>query len=293
MTQRKPKMQKYTVKEFFKDFPDEDTCLDWLKNHLYPNGIHCEKCEKVTNHYRIQSRKSYSCEFCGNHVHPMAGTIFEKSSTSLQLWFYAVYLMSSTRCGISAKQLERELGVTYKTAWRMFRQIRSMLEEENGPFSGEVEVDESYFGGRTRGGKRGRGAPNKTAVAGVVERGGRVYAKTIPDVKAKTLMPIIRERVLPKAIVYTDELRSYNPVAQHGYAHRRIHHAEKIYVMGSTHTNTIEGFWSLIKRGISGVYHAVSGKYLQAYLNEYSFRYNHREDITPMFWTFLRQVKAV
>lgn len=286
----KPKMQRYTVKHFQKDFPDDDTCLEWLKNHLYPNGIHCEICQEVTKHYRVQSRKSYSCEFCGNHVHPMKGTIFEKSSTSLQSWFQAIYLMSSTRCGISAKQLERSIGVTYKTAWRMFRQIRSMLQEEVGPFSGHVEVDETYHGGRTKGGKRGRGAPNKTPVVGAVERGGKVVAKVVTDVKAATLMPFIKEKVLPKATVYTDELMSYNTVAYSGYSHRRIHHAEKVYVMGDVHTNTIEGYWSLIKRGISGVYHAVGQPYLQSYLNEYSFRYNRREDITPMFWSFLRQV---
>lgn len=290
MQQRKPKMVKYTVQDFFKDFPDDDTCLEWLKNHLYPNGIYCQNCEKITSHYRVKSRKSYSCEFCGNHVHPMAGTIFEKSTTKLQLWFYAVYLISSTRCGISAKQLERELGVTYKTAWRIYKQIRSMLEEDVDPFSKEVEVDETYVGGRRKG-KRGRGAEGKTAVVGVVERGGKVVAKTVPNVKSKTLIPIIKEKVLPKTTVYTDELRSYDPVSLYGYAHRRIHHAEKIYVMGDVHTNTIEGFWSLLKRSISGVYHAVSQKYLQTYLNEYCFRYNRREDITPMFWSFLRQIK--
>jgi hypothetical protein len=142
----KTKMQTYTFEQFNAEFGDDETCLEWLKNYLYPNGIHCVKCGKVTAHYRIASRPSYSCQFCGNHVHPTAETIFHKSSTSLRTWFYAVYLMSSTRCGISAKQIQRETGVTYKTAWRMFKQIRSMLNEDV-KLRGSIEMDETFFGG--------------------------------------------------------------------------------------------------------------------------------------------------
>ncbi len=123
----KPKMKKYTIKDFQKQFPNDDVCLDWLKDYLYPNGIFCETCQAITSHYKVAKRKSYSCQNCGHHVHPTADTIYHKSSTPLTSWFYAIYLMASTRCGISAKQLERELGVTYKTAWRMFKQIRTML----------------------------------------------------------------------------------------------------------------------------------------------------------------------
>src|SRR5438105_9428389 len=158
---RKPKMRKYTKKDFDKKFPDDATCLEWLKSYLYPEGIFCEKCKRVTKHHRVVSRPSYSCDYCGHHVHPTADTIFHKSPTPLTTWFYATYLMASTRCGISAKQIERESGVTYKTAWRMFKQIRSMLDEEidpiGGPESKGIEMDESYFGAkRKRGNKRGR-----------------------------------------------------------------------------------------------------------------------------------------
>ena len=287
----KVKQQKYTLLDFEKQFPNEDACLEWLKNYLYPDGIFCETCQKITNHYKVKSRKSYSCQFCGHHVHPTADTIYHKSTTPLRLWFYAVYLMSSTRCGISAKQLERELGVTYKTAWRMFKQIRSMLSEDDTQLSGKVEVDETYVGGRRRFGKRGRGSENKAIVAGAVERKGKVITRVVPNVKAATLVPFIQEKVLPSSLVFTDELRSYNSLGYKGYEHKRIHHAQKIYVVGDIHTNSIEGFWSLVKGGLRGVYRSVSSKYLQTYFNEYAFRYNRRFDTQPMFVSFLEQVK--
>jgi transposase-like protein len=222
----------------------------------------------------------------------MVGTIMEKSATPLKLWFYAMYLMASTRCGISAKQLERELGVTYKTAWRIFKQIRSMLTDNVVLEGSSVEADETYIGGR-RHGKRGRGAEGKTPVFGIAQRQGKVIAKVVPDVQANTLLPIIKERVLQKSIVYTDELPSYDRLPALGYKHKRIHHASKVYVMGDIHTNTIDGFWSLVKRGISGVNHAVSAKYLPNYLNEYAFRYNRRDGEEPMFEAFLSQLVAV
>src|SRR5437016_882314 len=156
MSNRKPAMKPYTLKDFQKQFPDDVTCLEWLRNYLYPDGIYCVKCEAITKHHRVVSRPSYSCDHCGHHVHPTAGTIFHKSPTPLTVWFYAIYLMAQTRCGISAKQIQRETGVTYKTAWRMFKQIRSMLDEtEKGTKLGgsqkPVELDETYDGGRQRG----------------------------------------------------------------------------------------------------------------------------------------------
>lgn len=266
--EKRPKMQKYTLLDFEKQFPNDDVCLEWLKNYLYPDGIFCETCQKITNHYRVASRKSYSCQFCGNHVHPTADTIYHKSTTPLRLWFYAVYLMASTRCGISAKQLERELGVTYKTAWRMFKQIRSMLSEDDRTLSGKVEADETYVGGKMKGGKRGRGSENKTIVAGVVERQSAVIARVVPDVKAKTLIPLIQDKVELGTMIYTDEFPSYNQLSNKGYGHERVFHGQKQYVIGEAHTNSLEGFWSLVKTGIRGVYHQVSPKYLQTYVNE-------------------------
>jgi transposase-like protein len=125
----KPKMTRFTLQDFQTKFPNDAACLEWLKDYLYPDGIFCETCQRITKHHRVASRPSYSCDNCGHHVHPTADTIFHKSPTPLTKWFYAIYLMSATRCGISAKQIEREVGVTYKTAWRMFKQIRSMLND--------------------------------------------------------------------------------------------------------------------------------------------------------------------
>lgn len=282
-------MERYTVTQFNNDFPNDDTCLEWLKNHLYPNGIYCPICKKVTKHHKIKSRPSYSCDYCGHHAHPTVGTIFEKSTTPLKLWFHAIYLMSSTRCGISAKQIERETGVTYKTAWRMFHQIRTLLCEGTKSLTGEVEVDETYIGGK-RSGKRGRGAEGKTAVVGAVQRKGKVVAKTVPHVRRSVLVPFMNEKVSREATLYTDEFPAYDHMTRIGYKHLRIEHSAKVYARGNVHTNSIEGFWSLVKRGISGVYHAVSPKYLQSYLDEYSFRYNHRKDEKAMFKTVLNQI---
>ena len=282
-------MERYTIADSNRDFPNDDACLEWLKNHLYPNGIFCQRCGQVTKHHKIATRRSYSCDVCGRHVHPTSGTIFEHSPTPLKLWFHAIYLMSSTRCGISAKQIERETGVTYKTAWRMFHQIRSLLQEDNKPTSGEFEVDETYIGA-SKPGKRGRGAGGKAVVFGVAQRNGNVSALIPKNLKSSTIVPLIKERVLPESMVYTDEFPAYDYLKEHGFKHKRIHHTGKVWVAGNAHINTIEGFWSLLKRGINGVYHAVSQKHLQSYINEYSFRYNRRKDEKPMFLTVLERV---
>ena len=290
----KPKMQKYTIRDFEKQFPNDDVCLEWLKNYLYPDGIPCEKRDKVTAHYKVASRKSYSCKSCGHHVHPTADTIYHKSSTPLRLWFYAVYLMASTRCGISAKQLERELGVTYKTAWRMFNKIRSMLTEGDEKLSGTVEVDETYIGGKSRLGRRGRASETKTIVIGAVERQGSVITKIIPNNKMRTLIPFVAETVSKDATVYTDENTGYRLLYAHCEKHERVNHSGKKWAHGQVHTNTIEGFWSLAKGGLRGVYRGrVRPQHLQSYINEFAFRYNRRFDETPMFLSFLAQVQKL
>lgn len=287
-------MERYTVKDFRKQFPTDDACLEWLKNHLYPNGIHCETCQKVTPHYKVASRRSYSCQFCGHHVHPTAGTIYHKSTTPLTDWFYAVYLMASTRCGIAAKQLERELGVTYKTAWRMFNKIRSMLTEGDEKLSGIVEVDETYIGGKSRLGKRGRASETKTIVAGAVRRQGSVITKIIPDNKMKTLIPFVQETVSKDAIVITDENPAYRLLYASVERHVKVNHSKKKWTNGDAHTNTIEGFWSLAKGGLRGVYRGrVRPQHLQSYMDEYAFRYNRRFDQTPMFLSFLTRVQKL
>jgi transposase-like protein len=303
--------------EFMRDFPDDDACLTWLWQTRYETedgtGAWCPKClevRKFAKYATKQQRQSWTCTACGQHVHPTAGTIFHKSSTSLHLWFYAMYLMTSTRCGISAKQLERELGVTYKTAWRMFHLIRNeLMYQDDSPLNGAVEMDETFVGGKRRafGGdsrrdthgkaanpKRGSGGrppvghPTKRPVFGIVERGGgHVRAWHVDDVKTTTLLPHIMKHVMPESVVYTDEYASYRALGRNGFDHRTIRHNDGVYVSGDVHTQTIEGFWSLVKRGLSGTHHMVSAKHLQGYLNEYAWRYNNRDEDGPALFALL------
>jgi transposase-like protein/ribosomal protein L37AE/L43A len=293
-------MNKYTIKNFDKELPNDVACLEWIKNHRYPNGIECPICQKVTKHHKVTSRPVYECDNCGHQISPLANTIFHKSSTSLRTWFHAIFLMSSTRCGISAKQLQRETGVTYKTAWRMFKQIRSLLNDNSSMIlSGKVEADETYVGGKAinmHKSKRvklgGRGTAGKTPVFGMVERQGNVVAMTVPNTDNTVLVPQIKKHVSQESTVITDDMGAYETLKANGYKHEQINHSAKMYVSGDIHTNTIDGFWSLVKRGISGVYHNVSPKYLDSYFNEYEFRYNHRKDETPMFQSFLNRIES-
>lgn len=286
-------MNRFTIKDFNTQFPDDDTCLEWLRRKRFPELIDCPTCKQSRKFYRVTGRKVYQCGTCNYNLSPTAGTILDHSPTPMRSWFYAIFLMSQTRTGISAKQLERELGVTYKTAWRMFTQIRKLMAGEEISLFGEIEADETYIGGK-RPGKRGRGAAGKTIVAGMVERKGKAVATVVSDVKANTLLPIIQEHIpaVPGTVIYTDEMLSYNRLTSLGYAHDTVQHSAKEYVRGAVHTNTIDGLWSNVKRGIDGVNHAVSPKYLQGYLDSYTFRYNHRQDEQPMFQTLLGQVSS-
>jgi transposase len=296
-----------TLLDFERRFPDDAACLDVLVGMLYPDGIYCPKCEKVTKHHRVRSRTCFECQFCGHQEYPMKGTIFEGSSTSLRYWFYAMYLMASTRCGISAKQLEREIGVSYPTAWRMFNRIRSLLSQEEWAMDGTVEIDEAYVGGsarwrsaarsRERGVTRGGSPTTHTPVFGMVQRAQdgksghiRAEVKTRRQT-ADDFVENVEVKVLPGTSVYTDEAPTYRDIEDKGYRHHRVSHDQKIYVMGDVHTNTIEGFWSLLKRGIGGMYHSVSTKHLQSYLDEYAFRYNNRGASKGMFEAFLGRIE--
>jgi transposase len=279
-----------TYSRFLELFPENDACLEYLRGKFFPDGSDCPGCGKASKFFRIKSRAAYSCMYCRHQVYPTAGTIFHKSTVSLQLWFFAIYLMSSTRCGISAKQLEREIGVTYKTAHRMFKQIRTLLSDE-GQLSGDVEMGETAVGGKPQAGDIRRLAEQdgrdlssaggswrqrkKTTVFGMVERDGRVRAQVVPDRSRASLRGQIETHVLPDSMIFTDEWPSYAGL-DGTYTHRRVKHLAHVYVDGDAHTQTIEGFWSLFKNGVRGVYHAVSTTYLQDYLNEYTFRYNRR-----------------
>lgn len=257
--------------EVMREFPDDDTCLDWLWRDCFSAaGEHadCPKCEQSRvfhRHSTAQQRQALTCTAHCRHIHPTAGTIFHKSSTSLHLWFYAIYMMTSTRCGISAMQLERELGATYKTAWRMGKLIvQELMAQDDEPPSGTVEADEAHLGGRNRGVRNGRtGAdPHKVPASRIVEHKGRVAVYTDPNVKGATLLPHIIQRVIPASTNYTDEYRFYDALTERGFKHGRIRHAEGVYVSGNIHPNTIEAFWSLVMRGFNSVYHSVSAKHL-------------------------------
>jgi transposase-like protein len=291
--------------EFTATYPDDEACLVFLWNARFNLGddqAHCQRCEEIRPFKRYtakQQRQDWTCTACGLHVHPTAGTIFHKSSTSLHLWFYAMYIMASTRCGISAKQLERELGVTYKTAWRMFTKIRNQLMgPESTALSGHVEMDETYMGGKPRNSDKAEFSKSpagrqsaaikwshdkKVPVFGMVERKGRVSAYVVPKQPQKAIVAHIDAQVDPASVVYTDDSRLYDRLGKAGWDHKVIDHSSKVYVSGDVHTQTIDGFWSLVKRGISGTHHAVSPKWLQGYLNEYVWRYNHRDDPRAMF----------
>ena len=292
-------MEKYTTRDFDRDFPTDDACLEFLFRQRWPDGVQCPKCQRVTPHYRIADRPCYSCQHCGSHVYPMAGTIFEGTRFGhLRLWFKAVAYMAVTRCGISSRQLSRDVGVGVKTGWRMFHQIRKVLAEEDGTLEGDIEVDETYFGGKFKNmhkAKReqigGRGVSGKTPVFGMVERGGRVKAKVVRHTDAKTLLPEIRDTVEAGATIHSDEAASYNDLDGMGYWHDTVPHSKGIYVRGKDiHTNTIEGFWSQLKRSIDGSYHHVTTRHLQKYVDEYAFRYSHRNDEQNMFWTMMGRV---
>jgi transposase-like protein len=269
----------YSVMEFMRQFPDDAACLDFLwRQRFSHDGEHtvCPKCERERKFHRVKSRPSYSCDTCGHHIHPTAGTIYHRSATSLRLWFYASYLMTSTRCAISAKQLERELGVTYKTAWRMANLIRNkLMVQDEGPLSGNVEADETFVRGKPRAAshrakyaelsvwqRRQRAAKDamgrKVTLCGAVERSGKVRGIVGPDGSAASLEPALRRFVLPSSTIFTDEWKAYIEVGREFKTHHRIAHNKGVYVEGSVHTNTIEGFWSLVKNGIRGMYHSVS-----------------------------------
>ena len=288
----------YSMMEFMQAFPDDAACLDWLFRQRHSeDGAHafCPKCDRERKFHRVKDRPAYDCDTCGYHLHPTAGTIFHKSPTSLQLWFYAMYLMASTRCGISAKQLERELGVTYKTAWRMFNLIRNevMADDTEGPLSGSVEADETWHGGKLRESDRrkakaagrstvGQYVKKRETVFAIVERGGRVVAMHVPSRYGHTLRKNIVDRVEPGSVIYTDDYPGYTGL-DYTYSHHTINHTARLYAEGHVHTQTIEGFFSLFKNGVRGVYHSVSAKWLQGYLNEYTWRYNRRDNGRAMF----------
>jgi transposase len=305
----------YSLMEFVKAFPDDAACLDWLwRTRFSPDGEHafCAKCkqDRVFKRYATAQRRfSWTCTGCGKHVSATAGTIYEGSATSLHLWFYAGYMLTSTRCGISAKQLEREIGVTYKTAWRMLNKLRNIaMADDTGTLSGDVEVDEASVDGRPRRAPgerittplrtpRSEAAKlrerSRATVFAAVERGGRIKATVLPSRRGPGLKKQVIEWVEPTSIVFTDEWPAYNGLDRHYISHSRINHTAGIYVEGDTHTNTVEGFFGHLKPSIKGTYRKVSHRWLQGYLNEFVWRRNSRLEPDVMFERLLRRAASI
>jgi len=282
--------EKLTVRQFFARFPNDDACLTHVMEVRFGLRHDCRKCGVEATFHKITGRRAFACSACGDHVYPCAGTIFEDSRTSLQSWFYAIYLFVVTRHGVSGKELQRALGVTYKTAWRMGHQIRTLMATADGfeMLKGHVELDEAYVGGR-RPGKRGRGAAGKTIVMGMKERDGRLAAEVIPDIKKATLRSVVLDNVEPGTIVSTDELMSYGLLTGDGYEHGTVKHGAKEYAYydyrhGVTHhTNHVESFWRLFKKSVASTHIHVSPAYMDRYLREFTYRQNHRHRQNAMF----------
>ena len=283
----------FSVREFFQRFPTEDACLEHIMTVRFGGTrFECSVCKKDATHHKLASRRTYVCAHCGHHVNPTAGTILENTRTPLVSWFYAIYLFCTTRHGVSGKELQRQLGVTYKTAYRIGQQIRDLMSKAQGfdaLLAGHIELDEAYVGGRRSGGKRGRGAPGKTIVMGLAQRGGRMKAVVIPNVKKDTLRGVVLANVEPGSTVSTDELYSYGLLTGDGYSHGAVKHGRKEYAFydyrkGETfHVNTVEGFWKLFKASVRSTHIQISAKHMQRYLDEFTFRATHRHRVNGMF----------
>lgn len=267
-----------TLKAFRDQFADDDVCLEHLMVTRYGRRHTCAKCGKVANFHRVKSRRCYECDFCGYQVYPTAGTPFEATRTSLRDWFTVMFMFCASRNGVSAKEVQRTIGVTYKTAWRMcnlIRQYMGYVDGDNilgGKDGGVVEADKMFFGGVDK-----QGEDDKSVVFGAIERGGEVVTQVIPSRKRKHVLPAIFKWVKPGSRIATDEARAFGELSELGYRHGTVNHAAKQYVSGEVHTNNIEAFWAHVKRSMAGTYVSVSKKWLQTYLWEFEYRQNLRK----------------
>jgi len=283
------KAQRLSVLNFHKRFPDNNTCLAYLFNARFPEPK-CAKCGE-TKFYKHPTRACYTCKNGCSHIFPKEGTIFDHSSTDLVKWFFAIFLFSQSRNGVSAKELERALDVTYKCAYRIGHQVRKLMKENATMLFGEVEADETAVGGKRKG-KRGRGAEGKTIVFGAVQRKGKMNASVVENVRASTLLPHFQNNIAKGTKVMTDELKTYKKIATLlEMEHDTVQHGAKQYAKeNGTHTNTIEGFWSQLKRSLDGTHHVISPKMLHAYVSEFQWRYNHRKSGNHLFDLLLSRV---
>jgi transposase len=275
-----------TLKQFQKRFPNDDVCLEHLMRVRYGQRFNCQSCQREAKYYRVEGRRCFECEHCGYQVYPTAGTPFEQTRTPLTDWFFVMFLFAASRNGVAAKEVERQLGVTYKTAWRMCHHIRAHMGAVDGdrPLGGSaqaspvVEIDEAFLGGRDK-----PGHDDKAIVLGMVERKGDVLTRQVAGRHTNQVLPQVKRWVKEGSRVMTDDARLYRGLDIHGFAHESVNHSEKEYVRGDAHTNTIESFWAMLKRGINGTYIHVSKKHLQKYLWEFEYRHNLRHSPHLMF----------
>lgn len=268
-----------TLKQFQSKYPTDDACLEHLFETRYGTEPVCPKCGQIDTFHRLAKMPAFTCN-CGHHIHPMAGTPFQDTRTPLTTWFHVMFLFCASRNGVSAKEVQRQTGVTYKTAWRMCRLIRSYMGWVDGdaPLGGEgpdakpVEMDKAFIGGKDK-----MGFDDKAIVLGMVEREGNVMTRIIPERGWWAVSRAMKDNVVEGSTIYTDDAKALKSVKYLGYKHDSVNHSIKEYVRGDVHTNTIEAFWSNVKRSISGTYVSVSKKHLQTYLREFEFRYNLRK----------------
>ncbi len=270
--------------EMLEVFGDEQACIDHLTNLRWRDGAYCPHCGSAKV-YHFSNNRAHKCGDCRKRFSIKVGTIFEDSKISLKKWFIAIYLITSHKKGIASTQLAKDIKVTQKTAWFMLHRLRfaSQSRSFNKPLNGTVEIGETFVGGKEKNklahkrqkGTQGRSTKTKMAVLGMVERGGNLKAKSITKVDTGTMMPIISETVESGSDVMTDEFGGYRNLSA-DYNHRYITHSVGEYVNGNIHTNTIEGAWSLFKRGVVGIHHHICRKHLDHYLNDFTYRYNTR-----------------
>jgi transposase-like protein len=282
--------------DLIEQFRSEDKCRAYLEDLRWPEGVECPRCAERSIS-RIEKRNQFECNSCRYQFSVTAGTVFHDSHLPLWKWFLAIYLIGESKKGISAKQLQRTLGVSYKTAWYLGHRIRSAMEEGSPvPLRGIVEIDETFIGGKH---KRAKGESNrarKAMVLGAVERGGEVRLKVRsgPGRESKvSYRGFVDEAVDDKAeAIYTDSDRSWGEMTDWDTVHRKVDHGREEWVRAQVHTNTVEGVWSLLKRSVVGTYHQLSAKHLPAYLDEIAFRFNNRNNAFLFRDTLLRLVEG-